>query len=417
MNDETTGPATDGARPLSAEHLVCPFDVDSRLRAEAPVYHEPVDDIWVVSRYDDVQDALRRPEVFSNRFGRIIRSRDRLPAEALEILAEGWAPVDTLFTTDPPEHRRFRSLVSKAFTPRRVDGMAAGIDETARTLLADVLSAASPVDIVSAYAAPLPMIVIADQLGVSRDDLALFSQWSRAVVNELSRLATPEQQIDAARACVAFQHYFHERIGERRSVPADDMLSDLVHAETVDDRPLDDAELLMMLQQLLVAGNETTTNGIASGIWRLATDGDLQRDLRAEPASLEGFVEEILRLEAPIQGMWRVMAAEATLGGVTIPEGAVVMLRYGSANRDEGHYDAPAHLDPVRANPRDHLAFGGGLHFCIGAALARSEMQIAFARLLEATSRIALAPGVEVEHGPHLLIRGIDSLPVVLEVA
>lgn len=408
---------TSETRPLSSAHLSCPFELDARLRAEAPVYHEPHEDVWVVSRYEDVQEALRRPDVFSNRFGRIIRSRDRLPAEALDILAEGWPPVDTLFTTDPPEHRRFRALVSKAFTPRRVDRMTAEIDAVTRDLLASMLAAEGPVDVVATFAGPLPMIVIADQLGVSRDDLDHFSEWSEAVVAELSRLATPEVQIEAARACVAFQRYFHARIEERRAAATDDILSDLVHAETVDDRPLDDRELLMMLQQLLVAGNETTTNGIASGVWHLATDTGLQASLRAEPTRIAGFVEEILRLEAPVQGMWRIVTTDVELGGVTLPRDAVVMLRYGSANRDSEHYDDPDDLDPDRDSPRDHLAFGGGLHFCIGAALARSEMEIAFGRLLEATSSFELAPDVTVEHPAHMLVRGISELPVLLHSA
>jgi cytochrome P450 len=180
--------------PLTSEHLTCPFATDAWLRTESPVHHVAEENVWLVTRYDDIQEALRHPERFSNRFGRVIRSRDRLTPDALRILGEGWEPVDTLFTTDPPEHRRFRGLVNKAFTARRVAGMGGYIREVTDALLDDLLTHDGPMDLVDRFAIPLPLTVIADQLGVPRQDLSLFKRWSQAVVAELSRLATPRSR-------------------------------------------------------------------------------------------------------------------------------------------------------------------------------------------------------------------------------
>ena len=402
--------------PLTSEHLTCPFATDAWLRAESPVHHVAEENVWLVTRYDDIQEALRHPERFSNRFGRVIRSRDRLTPDALRILGEGWEPVDTLFTTDPPEHRRFRGLVNKAFTARRVAGMGGYIREVTDRLLDELLRTPGPTDLVETFAIPLPLTVIADQLGVPRQDLPLFKRWSQAVVAELSRLATPDEQVISARNYLEFQRYFHERIEERRAEPRDDILSDLVHAGSDEEgeHPLDDRELLMTLTQLLVAGNETTTNGIASAVLRLTSEPGLQDRLRAHPDRIPDLVEETLRLEAPIQAMWRIAAQDVELGGVTIPTGAVVMLRYTSGNRDGSHYECPEEFDLDRANSRDHLAFGGGIHFCVGAALARSEMTIALEALLGHTSDVRLVPDQELEYPAHQLIRGLQRLEVEL---
>jgi cytochrome P450 len=403
--------------PLSSEHLTCPFATDAWLRDHAPVFHVADQDVWVITRHQDIQEALRRPDLFSNRFGRVIRGRDRLTPDALAILEEGWEPVDTLFTTDPPEHRRFRGLVNKAFTARRVARMGDYIRQVTDKLLDDLVAADGPVDLVEAFAVPLPLTVIADQLGVPREDLPLFKRWSQAIVAELSRMASPDEQVASARSYLEFQRYFHQRIEERRAEPRDDILSDLVHArgDDEDERPLDDRELLMMLTQLLVAGNETTTNGISAAVWLLASRPDLQRELRRDPERIPDLVEETLRLEAPIQAMWRITTQDVEIAGTTIPHGSLVMLRYTAANRDDRHYTCPGDLDLDRPNVRDHLAFGGGIHFCVGAALARSEMTVAIEALLHRTTDVRLVPDLAIAHPPHQLIRGIQRLDVEID--
>jgi cytochrome P450 len=403
------------AEPLSVAHLVAPHATDTVLRAEAPVHYVAEHDAWVVSRHAEVEAALHAPDTFSNRFGRVIRGRDRLPAEARAVLAEGWPAVDTLFTTDPPEHRRFRKLVTKAFSARRVQHMADGIAAVAAELLGTAV-ARREVDWVEAYAVPLPLTVIADQLGVPRADLPLMKRWSEGVVTELSRLATPHDQVAAAHLVVEFQRYFHSRIVARRRARTDDLLSDLVAARSDAERPLDDAELLMMLQQLLVAGNETTTNALSAMVLLLAERQDLQARLRAAPGLLGGLVEEVLRLESPIQGMWRVTTRDVELAGVTIPANSLVMLRYLAANHDPARHPDPEEPNPARPAVRDHLAFGAGIHYCVGAALARTELTVTGELLLARTRRLRLADGHgRPAHRPHVLIRGLESVRVVLD--
>lgn len=399
------------ATPLSDDHLAEPTATDSWLRQHRPV-HRTADGVHVVSRRADVDACLHDPATFSNRFGRVIRGRDRLSPDALEILREGWPPVDTLFTTDPPEHRRFRSLVNRAFTARRVSELEPSIASVASQLVDDCL-VQGKVDLVEGLAVPLPLTVIADQLGVPRDDLPSFKRWSQAVVSELGRHSDRDEQLRTAWISLEFQRYFHRRIEERRIEPRDDILSDLVHAEVEGEEPLDDAELLMMLQQLLVAGNETTTNGIASMMALLLEYPEQLAAVREDRSLVGGVIEETLRLEAPIQGMWRITTTDTQIDGCPLSTDDLVLLRYGSANRDEAHYDDPERFDPRRPNPRGHLAFGAGIHFCVGAALARAEMRIALETLLERTSDIR---GLSRDryHPPHLLIRGLTELPVAL---
>lgn len=408
-------PATEVPAPLSTAHLACPHATDAWLREHDPVAHVPDEDVWLLTRHDDISDALRDPATFSNTFGPVLRSHDRLPSEALAILEEGWRPKDTLFTTDPPAHRRFRSLVGSAFSARRVQRMEPDIRALAAELVDDLV-ARGTADVVEHLAVPLPMTIIGDQIGVDRADLPRAHEWSNGVAQELSRLQTPAQLVETARLVVEFQHYFHARIEQRRREPSDDILSDLVHARLEGEEPLDDREILSMLQQLLVAGNETTTSGITSSLLLLTNDDDLQSRLREEPSLVGAFVEETLRLESPIQGMWRTCPAGAEVGDTSIPPGSLAMLRFGAANRDAAHYPDPDEVVLDRPAPRDHLAFGGGIHYCIGAALARTEMATSLALLLDRTSWIRRAPDQPpVTYAPHMLLRGPSSLVLELE--
>lgn len=412
MSDET--PTTELPAPLSDEYLACPHATDAWLRQHAPVTHVAEEDVWLLTRYDHVSDALRDPGTFSNTFGPVLRSHDRLPPEALAILEQGWRPKDTLFTTDPPAHRRFRSLVSSAFSARRVQRMEPDIRALAAELVDDVV-ARGTADVVEHLAIPLPMTIIGDQLGVDRADLPRAHAWSNGVAQELSRLQTPAQMVETAHLVVEFQHYFHERIVQRRREPTDDILSDLVHARLEGEKPLDDREILSMLQQLLVAGNETTTSGITSSLLLLTADDELQGRLRDDPSLVPAFVEETLRLESPIQGMWRTCPSGAEVDGAEIPPGSLAMLRFGAANRDGNHYADPDEVVLDRPAPRDHLAFGGGIHYCIGAALARTEMVASLALLLDRTTWVRRAADQPpVTYVPHMLLGNPSSL--VLEL-
>lgn len=394
-----------------------PYAFYAALRREAPVHRVPGLGFFVVSRYDDVVEALRQPERFSNRFGQAMQARMGGPRrEIVEIWEKGWPPVDTLLTNDPPSHARYRALVNKAFSARRVSAIEPKVRGIAADLV-DGFAGAGRVDLVAAFAVPLPLTVIADELGVPREDLPRFKRWSDDSVAPLGQMITPAREIACAESIVEFQHYFFGKLEERRVAPRDDLLSDLVQARVDGERPLDTGEMLSILQQLLVAGNETTTNLIASAMLLLLDHPEQMARVRATPSLVSNLVEEALRLEAPVQGMWRVAMEDTEIAGVAIPKGSFLMLRYGAANRDEGRFPDPDAFDVGRENARAHLSFGLGIHFCVGAALARKEAVIAFETLFSRFRSIRLAPGNDLRHTPSILLRGLEKLVIELEPA
>lgn len=410
-----------GERPLDDYDMLDPALLEApwgyyrALRREAPVHRDPRTGLVQVSTHELVLRALRQPDVFSNRFGAALAGRANAPDGVREVAKRGWPPVDTMLTADPPAHTRFRGLVNKAFTPRRVTKLEPRIREVA-TALIDAFAPRGRVELLSEFSVPLPLTIIADQLGVPREDLPRFKRWSDGFVAQLSQLASPEARVEAAELIVEFQHYFARTLEARRAEPRDDILSDLVHARLEGERPLDTAESLSILQQLLVAGNETTASAIAEGIWLLVRHPDQLALVREAPEErIPGLVEEVLRLATPTQNMFRVVTRDTELGGVALPKGQVVLLRFAAANRDGGVFPDPDRFDVTRPNAGDHLAFGHGIHFCVGAALARREMRVAFELLLGRLHAIRLAPGRPVAHKPNALLRGLRELHLEFE--
>jgi cytochrome P450 len=224
-----------------------------------------------------------------------------------------------------------------------------------------------------------------------------------------------ERELQCAREVVEFQHAIKAQMDLRRAQPTDDLLSDLVHAEVDGERSLDDGELLSIVQQLLVAGNETTTATLAEGIILLARNPCELAKAQADPKIIPNMVEEMLRLASASSGIWRVMKADAELGGVTLPKGAMVMMRYAAANRDPERYDEPDRFLADRANARTHLAFGRGIHMCVGNMLSRKEMTVAFEELLPRISGITLTDEAAIAYPPNMMLRGPVSVPVRFE--
>jgi cytochrome P450 len=315
-----------------------------------------------------------------------------------------------MLTADPPEHRRFRGLVNKAFTPRRVDSLEPQIAKLAHGLI-DGFAAEGRCEVLSQLAVPLPLTVIADQLGVPRADLPRLKRWTDGFTAQLSGLASGEDARDAVRRIVEFQQYFAAGIEDARRAPREDILSDLVRARVEGERSLDVPEMLSILQQLLVAGNETTASALAEGLLLLARHPAELARVRAEPALVANLVEEVLRLATPTAAMWRRTKRAAELGGVALPEGSMVLLRFASANRDESRFPEPDRFDVGRANAGEHLAFGHGIHFCLGAVLARRELTVAFRALLDRFESLRLAGGaLEPRHKPSVLLWGLSEL-------
>ena len=394
---------------FSAEVQECPFQIYRQLQDEAPVWQMPGTNVFVVTRYSDIRDIIRDPARFSSSFGALLNAGSS-NKEVDAIYGQGYEMVETLLTQDPPRHRVYRNLVNKVFSNKRIEGMRDYIQSITDELI-DAWIDDGEVDLMNRLCVPLPIYVIADQLGVPRAELPLIKKWSDASASRLGRLADAEQQIQNAKDIVEFQHYFADLIDRMRESPEDNIISDLANNTIDEGRLLTKPEALGMIQQILVAGNETSTAGIAGGVVLLIENPDEQTKLRNNPDLIPGAVEEILRLETPTSGMWRTATEDTEVGGVPIPKGAFLMVRFAAGNRDESVFSCGHEMKVDRDNASNHLAFGQGTHFCLGAQLARSEMQIALGSLLARTDNWGLVEEKNtLTHNPNVLLRGLKDL-------
>jgi cytochrome P450 len=400
--------------PLAPETVENPYPFYRAMREHAPVYQVPGAGFFIISRYADILSALNNEEVFSSRQPPGVNITP--PPQAMEIYAKGYPPVDTLLTNDPPAHTRYRVLVTKAFSPRRVAALEPNVREIANELV-ERFAHDGKVELMHQFAVGLPLTVIADALGVPREDMDKFKRWSDDAVAPLSGMISLERQIECARSGVEFQHYFVAKLEERRTAPRDDLLTDLLNARLEGTAPLNMSEMLNILQQLLVAGNETTTNLIGSAMMLLLQHPDQMRSLIDDPSLTGNFIEEALRMESPVQGLFRVTRADAELGGALIPKTSRVVVMYASGNRDDAQFPNADQFDLRRANAKTHLAFGQGVHFCIGAALARLEARVAFETLLARLRNIRFAARNDFAHTPSFILRGLKALHLEFDPA
>jgi len=396
--------------------LNCPYDFYQTLQEQAPVYQLPGTNIFMVTRHADVKKLLKDTATYSNNFNHLLKGPEPAP-EVTAIYAKAWQPVDTMITADPPRHKTYRTLVNKVFSASRVDAM----EEYMKTIVHELIDSfieRGECDFIREFTTPLPVYVIADQLGVPRKDLKDFKHWSDSFARRLSQMATPEEQVEDAENIVAFQFYFEKMINERRKKPCNDMISDLVTTEIEDPdngevRPLNMEELQSILQQLMVAGNETTTSAITGGMVSLIQHPEQMKALQDDPGKIANAVEEILRMESPSAGMWRVVKKDSEFHGVKIPKDSLVMLRYHAANRDRQLFDNPNDIYIDRDNADDHIAFGQGIHFCPGAMLARKEMNVAFEALLSRLDNIRLLEEKsDLSYWPNIVLRGLKELHI-----
>ncbi len=393
----------------------CPWDHYRDLRDNAPVYRMPETGMFVISRYDLLLQVMRDPALFSNKPPIGARAGLSCPEADRIVEEEGYGRgTPSIQNNDQPAHTVYRKLVDHAFRAKRIREMEAYIDEVVEERIAGFRDAGR-CDAVADLAVPVPLYVIADQLGIPRSEYRRFKEWSDAWLAGLGMPTSDDALIAAAHKVVELQRYLIERVNERREAPRDDMLSDLTQATYEGARPLTDREILSMVEQLLVAGNETTTNGIAAGLLHLATDVALQDRLRANPDDVKAFVEETLRYESPVQGLFRYVMADTELDGCAIPAGSVLHIRYAAGNLDERKFADAASFDIDRPNNGAHLAFGSGIHHCVGSQLARAEMLAAFRAMLRQFTTIELAiPADEVGYHPSFALRGPRSLPLRL---
>ena len=416
-----------------------PYRLAAALRRECPVFREPIYNVVVVSRYDDLIDVARRPEDFSSilaAYGPSGADRGPVPGELCAIAARAGGPdpaprgrvaellasyqpdlQDQLQHVDPPLHSRHRRIVSRWFSPSAVAAREGEIRATASVLI-DRFAAGGRVEILDALAGPLPATVIADIIGIPPEHRALFLDWKEAVFGnpdaETSR-ATSERY-------VRIRQLFASFIAARRDQPSDDMVSNLVTAQTAGGEGLDDQTVLGLLMLFLGGGQETTGKAITSGLRLVGERPALQRQLRTEPDRLPAFIEEVLRFEPPVRGIFRIATRDTTIGGVEVPEGSFVQLMWASGNRDQRAFEDPDAFDPERyagdrRPPRPVLTFGHGIHLCPGAHLARLQIRVAFEELFERFASIRLAQDNPYHYVPSHILRGLSSLWLDLEPA
>jgi cytochrome P450 len=389
-----------------------PYEAYRVLREQAPVWRMPRTGWYVVTRYAELQEVVRKPDVYSMRVGEVLRSPYQDDREVHRIFKhQGWVNPGSL-STDPPRHAKYRSIVDLGFTAKRVRGLQADIEKLIHALI-DTWIEEGEVDFIESFCTPLPMRVICDRLGLPAEDLPQLKAWSEAWVLPFAMNLDSDKRQWVARMNVELQHYFVQKFEEKRKHPEDDILSDLVHARFDGERALETAELLSIAEQVLVGGNETTTNALASGMKLLIDNPDQERLLRNDPSLLGTFVEEVLRLESPTQGLFRVSLEPSVLGGIEIPTRSLVHLRFAAANRDPDHFENPDRLDVRRANARTQVAFSQGPHVCLGAPLARQELLLAFRILLTRLAEIRIAEGQEeFRYVPGFTLRALEKLRI-----
>ena len=400
---------------LDAKLQNCPYHAYKKLRDEAPVWRDPITGMYVITRFDDLRDVLLDPENFIN--GARPRPLDAERARRMRELYEtkGWLPAPTLAGRDDPNHKEMRTMFNEAFRPKRINAMDPLVAATAYKLI-DAFIDAGRCDWVKQFAVPLPLIVIGHQVGVPEADIWQIKQWTDAWVQRIGAMQTEAQERWSVEMEIEAQHYFQKVFERLRKAPDDTLLSDMVNRVIPEwGRPLTDNELhAEMMADTFVGGSETTTNAISAGVMLLIQNPDVWQRLKAEPdRHLKTFIEEVLRLECPVQGLFRTAARDVELHGVTIPKGAAVNVRYAAANRDEREFENPDRLDLDRDKPGRHLAFGSGVHHCLGAPLARRELYWSFKALTDRIDEMWFVPDAnDFTVQPNFALRALNALHI-----
>ncbi|MEM1433767.1 MAG: cytochrome P450 [Pseudomonadota bacterium] len=414
---------------FTSETLIDPYAAYATLRDEAPVYPIPAMNLHVVTRYDLIREAIKDTETFSSRFEAFMEATrqaglasasEQARAKLAEIGKEMIPLPATMLTLDQPEHTQYRSLVSKLFTGsevKRAEPQVQAVIDSALTQMLDA-TVSGAVDFVEHFAFPVPLRIIADRLGIPEADRDFFDEAATAAASTL-RMAplTDEQQVRRAQLALDLQRLLCRLIDERRAEPRTDMITILANSKLEqEDRPLTYGEAISILNQFLVAGHETTASTFGWGMLALCQNPGLEAELRGNEKLIRTFVEEVLRIESPVQGLPRLVTRDTELGGYPLKAGEMVMLRFGAGNRDERQFDGPEQVNIHREKAGMQLAFGSGVHHCIGAPLARQELNLGFATLLDHLENLRLDSTAELPQAePSFILRNLPSLKIQYE--
>ncbi len=400
-----------------------PFPHYAALRRDAPVYQHPKSGVYFVSRYDTVREVLADPTTYSSQFSNaatmpnnpeLLRELGKIAAQA-----KGWLPpLPTMVTADPPVHTRYRKAVAPLIGPRRIRKMEDRIRDIAKDLMAPWPDSGR-IDFKRSFAEHLPVRMIAGLLGVGPEGEPDLDRWADDAVAAIGADISDDARLDAMRGMVEMMHFWANHIEEKRREPGDDVISELVVAdlELAGEAPrkLNVAELISIIIQLQIAGKEASTKGFNEVMKMIAERPAVWERMREEPEWIKNVLEEGLRLASPNQGLFRTATVDSVIEGVDIPRGATLWVMFGSANRDENRFPDPDRFDPDRPNLREHLAFGVGAHFCIGAPLARAELRVSLEEMTKAIKSVRLADDLELVYEPSFILRGLEELVLEIE--
>ena len=408
---------------FSPENLIDPYPAYKQLRDESPVHFMPEMNLHVVTRYDLLREAIKRTGDFSSRYDQFLGGAQQMmfmtlseeqQAEAMVISEKMVEIPPTMLTLDEPEHTQYRSLVSKLFTVSQVKKS----EESVRAVINQNIAAMKgkiAADFMSLFASPVPLEIISDRLGIPVEDRVFFYEAAAAAAAGLKMAPVPpEVLLHRMQLGLDLQKLLIKLIEARRAEPREDMITILATSKLeAADRELTHGEILSVLNQFLVAGHETTTSTFGWGMLALCDNPAIQEQIRGDAKRIKTFVEEVLRIEAPVQGLPRLVVRDTELGGYALKKGDMMMLRYGAANRDERQFESPDSVDVDREKAGMQMAFGSGVHHCIGAPLARQELNIGFYELVEHFSDFQLDPskGRPVAD-PSFILRGLPQLHV-----
>lgn len=388
-----------------------PYPLYARARAEEPIFFSEELGMWVATRHADVTAILRDTDRFSSRLTTV--SVKEPPPEVVAVMRRGFPRTGSIIHLDPPEHTSVRRKMNTAFTPQRIASMEGAITSLANQLV-DSFEATGRTDLIARFCGPLPVAVIGDILGVSRADSGKFGQWADDAARLLMSGQLPtDEWVRAAESVVAMQHYLAELISARRSTPADDLLTTLIQTATAPSGELDMAKAVSYATAFVFAGHKTTTDLLGNALRLLLLHPEQLAALVRDPSLAAAAVEETLRRDCPVPGTARVANVDVKIGDVTIPKDARILVLLGSANHDESVFEDPSRFDVGRAGSGEHLGFGRGVHFCLGAPLARLQGRVALSVLTQRLPGLRLADERPVKFWQVTMFRG----PVSLEVA
>ena len=394
----------------------CPFAYYGAMRRDAPVHQDPGTGLYWITRHEDVVRAALDAKSFSSRSEVILKRKYRPRAQKLWDAA-GMSSVDTLVTADPPEHDDYRNVGLRLFPNEAVARITPQITTLVSELI-DSIAARGEAEFLHDFAAKLPGTVVCDEFGLPRADQSRFKTWTDAVIGLLDPTISEDREVELVTHLIELFTYLDQHIRRAATEQPGRVIHTLATMFKRDGSPFSALERSWMLLTTFVGGNETTMNMLAMGMRRIATESELQAELRSHPDKIPAFVEEMLRLEGSVQALLRVATQDLVLHGVSIPKGANVVLCTGSANRDESRWSDPSMFRLDRKDGMRHLTFGYGRHSCVGMHLARREIVVAFTALLSRLRNIRLSvPGSEIHQVPLPFHRAIERLPIEFEAA